>query len=102
MASQQQVQPPGGGEQVREWKPGGDGRRLGAGAIASLSGVALLIIFMLQNRDRVVFDFLFWSLTWPLWLITLLSALAGALVWFGLGVMRRRNRRKQRRADRRD
>jgi uncharacterized integral membrane protein len=57
---------------------------------------------MLQNRDRVQFDFLWWSLMWPLWLLILLSAVFGALVWFGLGVMRRHSRRKQRRADRKD
>jgi len=34
--------------------------------------------------------FLFWSFTWPLWLFALVSALAGALVWFGLGVRHRR------------
>jgi hypothetical protein len=33
--------------------PPGQGRRLGAGAIASLSGVALLVIFMIQNTQRV-------------------------------------------------
>jgi uncharacterized integral membrane protein len=88
-------------EQTTTWSPDGSSRRLGAGAIASLSGVALLIVFMLQNRDRVAFDFLWWSFTWPLWLIILVSALIGALVWFGLGVIRRHNRRKQRRDDRR-
>jgi hypothetical protein len=30
------------------------------------------------------------------------SALVGALVWFGLGVLRRHRRRKERRAARRD
>jgi len=91
---------PQGGEQVTVWGPG-SARRLSGGAIASLSGVALLVIFMLQNRERVPFDFLWWTLTWPLWLLILVSALVGALVWFGLGVIRRHNRRKQRRADRR-
>jgi uncharacterized integral membrane protein len=76
--------------------------RLGAGAIASLVGVALLIVFMIQNTERVRIDFLFWSFTWPLWLLTLVTALVGALVWIGLGVMRRHRRRKARRADRRD
>jgi uncharacterized integral membrane protein len=91
-----------GTTQTTEWGPGGPKRRLGAGAIASISGLALLVIFMLQNRDRVQFDFLWWSLMWPLWLLILLSAVFGALVWFGLGVMRRHSRRKQRRADRKD
>ena len=78
------------------------GLRLGGGAIASISGVALLIIFMIQNTDDVTLDFLFWSFTWPLWLVSLVMASVGALVWFGLGVMRRHRRRKERRADRRD
>jgi len=75
---------------------------LGGGAIASISGVVLLLIFILQNTDDVELDFLFWDFTWPLWLLTLVSALLGALIWFGLGVMRRHRRRKERRADRRD
>lgn len=80
---------------------GSDGRRLGGGAIASLAGVGLLAIFMFQNTESVRLDFLFWSFTWPVWLLTLASALLGALVWFGLGVMRRHRRRKERRQDRR-
>ena len=78
-------------------RPPAEGRRLGGGAIASLSGVGLLVIFMIQNTERVTLHFLFWSFTWPLWLLTVASALLGALVWFGLGVMRRHRRRKERR-----
>jgi uncharacterized integral membrane protein len=74
-----------------------DGRRLGGGAIASLTGVGLLIIFMIQNTEDVRLDFLVWHFTWPLWLVVLASAVLGALVWFGLGVMRRHRRRKERR-----
>jgi uncharacterized integral membrane protein len=77
------------------------GLQLGAGAIASLTGGALLLIFMLQNRDDVRLDFLFWGFTWPVWLLTLVSALIGALVWLGLGVIRRHRRRHERRQDRR-
>ena len=77
------------------------GRGLGAGAIASLTGVGLLGIFMLQNTESVRLDFLFWGFTWPLWLLTLASAALGALIWFGVGVMRRHRRRKERRQDRR-
>lgn len=79
----------------------GQARRLGGGAIAALTGGGLLLIFILQNTDNVRLDFLFWNFTWPLWLLTLVSALLGALLWFGLGVMRRHRRRKARRADRR-
>jgi uncharacterized integral membrane protein len=84
-------------------EPGGsDGRRLGGGAIASLAGVGVLLVFILQNTEDVKFDFLFLSFVWPLWLYTIVTALFGALVWFGLGVMRRHRRRKERREDRRD
>jgi uncharacterized integral membrane protein len=78
------------------------GRQLSGGAIASLSGIAVLLIFIVQNTADVRFHFLFWSFTWPLWLYTIVTALFGALVWFGLGVMRRHRRRKERREDRRD
>jgi len=57
---------------------------------------------MIQNTESVRLDFLFWHFTWPLWLLTIASAVLGALVWFGLGVMRRHRRRKERREDRRD
>jgi uncharacterized integral membrane protein len=79
-------------------------RKLGlsGGAIASLAGVALLVVFMVQNTERITLQFLFWSFTWPLWLFTLVTALVGALVWFGFGVMRRHRRRTARRDDRRD
>jgi uncharacterized integral membrane protein len=77
------------------------GRRLGGGAIASLSGLAVLLIFVIQNREDVKFHFLVWWFTWPLWAYTIVMALFGALVWFGLGVIRRHRRRKERREDRR-
>jgi uncharacterized integral membrane protein len=77
------------------------GRRLGGGAIASLSGLAVLLIFVIQNRRDVKVHFLFWGFIWPLWLYTIVMALFGALVWFGLGVMRRHRRRKERRENRR-
>ena len=83
-------------------KPEAERRRLGGGAIASLIGVGLLLVFMIQNTESVQLDFLAWSFTWPLWLLTMASAVLGALVWFGVGVMRRHRRRKERREDRRD
>jgi uncharacterized integral membrane protein len=50
----------------------------------------------------VTLDFLVWSFTWPLWLLVLVSALVGALIWLGLGVLRRHRRRVARREARRD
>jgi hypothetical protein len=46
--------------------PPAQGRRLGGGAIASLGGIGLLVIFMIQNTERVRLDFLFWSFIWAL------------------------------------
>jgi uncharacterized integral membrane protein len=77
-------------------------RAIGGGAIAAISGGAVLVIFMLQNREDVTVEFLAWSFTWPLWLLILVAATFGALVWLGLGIVRRHRRRVERRADRRD
>jgi uncharacterized integral membrane protein len=79
----------------------GRGLRLGTGAIVSLTGSGLLLIFMVQNTEDVTLNFLVWSFALPIWLFTLGTALVGALVWFGVGVMRRHQRRRTRRDDRR-
>jgi uncharacterized integral membrane protein len=83
-------------------RPEQRGARLGGGAIASLTGVGALAVFMLQNTDDVTVSFLVWEFTWPVWLLILVAALFGALVWFGLGVLRRHRRRVERRDERRD
>jgi uncharacterized integral membrane protein len=74
-----------------------ESRRLGGGAIASLVGLAVLLIFIIQNTAAIEFRFLFLRFSWPLWLYTIVTALFGALVWFGLGVIRRHRRRTERR-----
>lgn len=74
-----------------------DGKRIGGGAIASLVGLAVLVIFIVQNTEDVEFKFLMLTFTWPLWLYTIVVAVVGALVWLGLGMMRRHKRRKARR-----
>jgi uncharacterized integral membrane protein len=79
-----------------------EGLRLGGGAIASLIGGGALVIFMSQNTEDVTVQFLGWEFTWPVWLLVLVSALIGAVVWFGLGILRRHRRRKGRREERRD
>jgi uncharacterized integral membrane protein len=75
---------------------------LSGGLIATLAGGGLLIVFMAQNTDDVTLQFLFWSFTWPVWLFTLVVAVLGAIVWIGLGVLRRHRRRVARRAARDD
>jgi hypothetical protein len=73
-------------EDVMTVQPGGqqpDGRKLSGGAIASLTGVGVLLIFIIQNTDRIRFQFLFWTFTWPLWWYTIMTALFGG--WCGSG-----------------
>jgi uncharacterized integral membrane protein len=67
-------------------------RRIGGGVIASLIGAAALIIFMIQNTEKIRVHFLFWYFTWSVWLLTLVTALIGGLAWFGVGVVRRYQR----------
>jgi len=78
------------------------GAGLSGGLVAALASGGLLLVFMLQNRQDVTLKLLFWGFTWPLWLFTLVDALLGAIVWFGLGVLRRHRRRVARRAARQD
>lgn len=75
----------------------GPAARLSGGVVASLVGVALLVVVIVQNSQRVNVNFLLWSFTWPLWLFALVMAVVGAILWFGLGVVRRRRRRRARR-----
>jgi uncharacterized integral membrane protein len=81
--------------------PSSNRSRLSGGAIASLIGVGLLLVFILQNTERIRLHFLAWHFSWPLWVYTIVTAVFGALVWFRLGVMRRHRRRKERREYRR-
>lgn len=76
--------------------------RIGGGLIASLSGLAVLLIFIIQNRQDIEVRFLSLTFSWPLWLYTIVVAVFGALVWLGLGILRRHRRRVERRAARRE
>jgi len=76
--------------------------RLSGGAIASGTGTGLLLTFMAQNTHDVRVSFLVWHFTLTVWLLTLSSALVGAVIWLGLGVLRRHRRRVERREARRE
>lgn len=78
------------------------GLRLSGGAISALSGLGLLAVFMAQNTDDVNVTFLFWDFSMPVWLLTLGAAILGAIIWLGLGILRRSRRRRDRRQARRD
>ncbi|SFL15131.1 lipopolysaccharide assembly protein LapA domain-containing protein [Geodermatophilus ruber] len=83
-------------------EPSPDGARISGGVLATLAGGGLLAVFMVQNTENVTLHFLFWSFTWPLWLFTLTVAALGAVVWLGVGVLRRHRRRQARRDARRE
>jgi uncharacterized integral membrane protein len=82
--------------QVTQPRSGPSGRTIALGG-----GLAVLLIFMVQNTQDVRFQFLFVHFTWPLWLYTIVVAVFGAVVWFGFGVLRRHRRRVERREERR-
>jgi uncharacterized integral membrane protein len=82
--------------------PAPKGAGVSGGLLATLAGGGLLVVFMVQNRDDVTLQFLFWSITVPVWLFTLVVAILGSIVWIGFGILRRHRRRKARRDDRRD
>lgn len=66
--------------------------RVGSGVIVSLIGVAALVVFMIQNTEKIRVHFLLWHFTWSLWIVVLVAALIGGLAWFGGGVVRRYRR----------
>jgi uncharacterized integral membrane protein len=91
----------------RDDEPGGpapdrQGLRLSGAALGSGAGIAALLTFMVQNTEDVRVEFLVWHFTLTVWMLILGSALLGAVVWIGLGVLRRHRRRVERRAARRD
>ncbi len=65
------------------------GGRIGGGVIVSLIGIAALVVFMIQNTEKIRVHFLLWHFVWSLWIIVLVAALTGGLAWFGSGVVRR-------------
>ncbi len=81
--------------------PQSSGTAVSTSVVVAGSGLTALLVFMLQNREDVTLTFLLWDFTWPVWLLTLSSALVGAFVWLGLGILRRHRRRAARRDGRR-
>jgi uncharacterized integral membrane protein len=95
-------QSPQAGAPTGTGAPPGRAAGISGGLIATLVGGGLLVVFMVQNTDDVTLKFLFWSVTVPLWLFTLVVAVLGSVVWIGIGILRRHRRRKARRDARDD
>ena len=68
-----------------------------AGAI-----VIALLAFILQNTQSVKLSWLFWSFSWPLWLLLVVTIVLSLIAGQILLMLRRHRRRKARREGRRD
>jgi uncharacterized integral membrane protein len=74
--------------------PAPDGGGLSARAVAFLVGAILLLVFMLENTRDARVHLFFWHVNLPLWFVIFGSALAGAILWAGFGVVRLHRRRQ--------
>lgn len=72
------------------------GLAVSPGMIGGVIALVVLVIFIVQNRDRAQVDFLFWSFEVSLWfglvLAAALTLVAERLIEWGL---RRRRRRRE-------
>lgn len=80
-----------------EPKPGGKSKKLSIppGLAAAVLLVVALIFFVVQNGDDVAFEWLVFDMTGPLWVLILVSAVAGAVLNEVFGFVRRRRRRRR-------
>jgi len=88
------TQPP---VQVRTQKKSGTSS---GGVKLVVLGVVLLVvlIFVLQNREKVQFSFLFWDFGLALWVMFVITLVAGVLLgMLGSTLLRRRRRQDLRR-----
>lgn len=78
----------------RESREGPGGKLIVAGII-----VLLLLLFVLQNTDEADIDFLFFSGSYPLWIMLVVVAVLGFVAGWLLGRSRARRKLQERRAD---
>jgi len=71
-------------------RPGGTALAFVRSHWLALTLLVVAIVFILQNRSSTRIDFLFLSLTAPLWLTLTVTLLAGGAIGWGLG-RRRQN-----------
>ena len=66
------------------------------GGLVTVLGIALIVLFAVQNTESATVDFLWLSGEFPLSLVILVTALAAALFATLAGAFYRRRRRKRR------
>lgn len=71
------------------------------GGITVLIGVALIVLFAVQNTESATIEFLWLSAEFPLSIVILVTAVVAALFTVAAGAFSRRRRRK-RRAEKRE
>ena len=79
--------------------PGGSSQSAGRyvmPTIATLIVIAILA-FILQNRQSIKISWLFWSFSWPLWLLLVVTIVLALIAGQILLMLRRHRRRKARR-----
>ena len=59
--------------------------------IAAMLAV-LFFGFLLANNEETTIEFLWWEVDLPRWLVLMMSALAGIVIWELSGYLRRRRR----------
>jgi uncharacterized integral membrane protein len=76
---------------VSDEREPGEYRKEGPGGktIAVIVALVVLVLFVLQNRDRANVDFLFWDVDARLWVVVVLSAGLGFVIGWFLGRSRR-------------
>lgn len=70
---------------MSEAKPTTTGRPISNRAIGALVIVALIIVWILVNRDEVEVSFVFATVTMGLWVALAIAAVGGALAGFLVG-----------------
>ena len=71
-------------------KPGEYRREgLSGKTITAIVALVVLVVFMLQNRDRANVDFLFWDVEARLWVVIVIAAALGVVIGWFLGRSRR-------------
>jgi uncharacterized integral membrane protein len=79
------------GRDVSDDRKPGEYRREGLSGktIAAIVALVVLVVFMLQNRDRANVDFLFWDVEARLWVVIVIAAVLGFVIGWFLGRSRR-------------